>query len=82
MQRVNSMLTRIRGQLEACAEVKAGGTVRVTAEPLKLPFAAETDSLEQQVQRVADCATERIMHDLGCKQNFAAKENHRNADGK
>jgi phosphoserine phosphatase RsbU/P len=82
LERVDSMLTRIRGQLEACAELKTGGTVRVTAEPLKLPPAAEMDSLEQQVQQVADCVTETIMHDLGCKQNFAAKENHKNADGK
>ncbi len=80
MERVNIMLTRIRGQLESSTELKAAGALRVTAEPLELPPALEMDSLEQQVQRVADCVTEKIMHNLGCK-NFAANENHKNADG-
>ena len=79
MARVNIMMTRIRGQLESCTELKAAGALRVTAEPLELPPVAATDSLEQQVQRVADRVTESIMHNLGCK-NFAANDNHKNAD--
>jgi len=82
MRRVEIMLARIRGQLESYAELKAAGAVRVTAEPLALPSAIETQSSEQQVQQVADLVTERIMHDLGCKQNFPLKESPQNADGK
>ncbi|MGA8151212.1 MAG: hybrid sensor histidine kinase/response regulator [Terriglobales bacterium] len=81
MERVNIMLDRIRGQLDSFTELKTAGGVRVTAEPLRLSPAAETVSLEQQVQQVADCVTDRIMHDLGCKQNFRTEENHKTADG-
>ena len=81
MEHVHIMLNRIRGQLESSVESLPAEAAQVTAVPLKLPPAAESDSLEQQVQRVADCVTETILRDLGCKQDFPPKVNDKNADG-
>ena len=80
MQRVEIMMTRIRGQLESCTDLQAAGVVRVTAEPLELPPPAENSSLEEQVQRVADCATERIFRALKFSQEPSPKVNEKNAD--
>jgi signal transduction histidine kinase len=70
MEHVGVMLARIRGQIESSVESLPVGAVRATAAPLKKSPAAESDSLEQQVQRVAECVTETILHDMGCKQHF------------
>lgn len=72
MERVPIMMTRIQQQIGA--QLKASGTVQATAKPIVLESAAKEESLEQQVQRVADRVTEMITRDLGYKQSFTTKE--------
>src|SRR5208283_2993639 len=54
MERVNIMMNRIRAQVGGLAKLKASGTVRVTAETVPAPAAADSMTLEQQVWSVAD----------------------------
>jgi len=79
MERVSILMDRIRDQIGAIPRLKAGGTLRVTAEKIPDPPAADARTLEQQVWGVADYVTEVIQHGLGSKQNLTEKENHENA---
>ena len=79
MERVSILMDRIRDQIGTIPRLKAGGTLRVTAEKIPDPPAADARTLEQQVWGVADYVTEVIQHGLGSKQNFTEKENHENA---
>jgi hypothetical protein len=79
MERIGIMMDRIREQVGALPQLKASGILRVTAEPIPGPPAADPRTLEQQVWGVADYATEIIQQGLWSKQNFTEKENQ-NAD--
>jgi signal transduction histidine kinase len=80
MKRVGIMLARIRGQLGSFTTLTATGTAKVTAEPINLSPPAESETLEQRVQGVADCAVERIIHAMGGKQDLSAKAESESAD--
>jgi signal transduction histidine kinase len=82
MKRVSIMMDRIRDQIGALPQLKTSGTLRVTAEMIPGPPAADPRTLEQQVWGVADYVTEIIQRDLCSKQNFTEKENHKHAHGK
>jgi len=73
MDRVNIMMARIREQLEAYPELRASGTLRVTAEPVQFP-SREGQAVEKLVEGVADQVTEMAMLTLGCKQSFTGKD--------
>jgi signal transduction histidine kinase len=75
MQRVSIMMDRIREQVGALPQLKASGTLRVTAETIPGPSAADPRTLEQQVWGAADYVTEIIQQGLWSKQNFTEKEN-------
>jgi signal transduction histidine kinase len=79
MERVGTMMDRIRDQVGALPQLKASGTLRVAAEPIPGPPTADARTLEQQVWGVADYVTEAIQQGLWSKQNFTEKENQ-NAD--
>jgi signal transduction histidine kinase len=75
MERVGTMMDRIRDQVGALPQLKASGTLRVAAEPIPGPPTADARTLEQQVWGVADFVTEAIQQGLWSKQNFTEKEN-------
>jgi signal transduction histidine kinase len=58
MDRVSIQMTRIREQIENVAELKANCELHLSAEAVTLPGTGCTDSLEKQVQEVADRVTE------------------------
>ena len=74
MERVGTMMDRIRDQVGALPQLKASGTLRVAAEPIPGPPTADARTLEQQVWGVADFVTEAIQQGLWSKQNFTEKE--------
>ena len=59
------MMDRIRDQVGSLPKLKAGGTLRVTAEPVPGPPSADPRTVEQQVWGVADAVTEMIQLGLG-----------------
>jgi len=75
MEKVNIMMDRIRDQIGALPKLKASGTLRVTAEPIPGPPAADPRTLEQQVWGVADYVTDMIQQDLRSGPHFIEKEN-------
>ena len=79
MDRIGIMMDRIRDQVGALPQLKASGTLRVTAEPIPGPPASDPRTLEQQVWGVADYVTEIIQQGLWSKHDFVEKENHKNA---
>jgi signal transduction histidine kinase len=79
MDRVGILMDRIRDQIGSLPRLKAGGTLRVTAEKIPDPPAADPRTLEQQVWGIADHVSEVIQQGLGSKENFTEKENHENA---
>jgi signal transduction histidine kinase len=76
MERVNIMLTRVREQIGALPQLQTSATLRVTANPVLLAPTAEVQTVEQQVQAVADQVSEMVLLELGCKQNFSEEESH------
>ena len=80
MQQVGILMDRIRDQIGSLPRLKSGGTLRVTAEKIPTPSAADPSILEQQVWGIADYVTEVVQQGLGSKQNFTEKENHENAN--
>jgi len=79
MNRVGIMMDRIREQVGALPQLKVSGSLRVTAEAIPGPPAADPRTLEQQVWGVADYVAGVIQHGLWSKQNLTEKENHKNA---
>jgi hypothetical protein len=75
MKRVSIMMDRIHEQVGALPQLKASGTLRVTAETIPGALAADPRTLEQQVWGAADYVTEIIQQGLWRKQNFTEKEN-------
>jgi hypothetical protein len=79
MERVSIMMDRIRNQVGALPQLKAGGILRVTAEMIPGAPAADPRTLEQQVWGVADYVTEIIQQGLWSRHNLTEKENQKNA---
>ncbi len=79
MERVSIMMDRIRSQVGALPQLKTSGTLRVAAEPIPAPPAADPRTLEQQIWGVADYVTEIIQQDLCSGPNFNVKENQEHA---
>jgi hypothetical protein len=83
MKRVTIMMDRIRAQVGALPQLKTGGTLRVTAELISVPPAADARTLEQQIWVVADYVTEIIQQGLSTRDNqpktFTEKENYQHA---
>ncbi|MGA8067256.1 MAG: ATP-binding protein [Terriglobales bacterium] len=75
MERAGIMMDRIRGQIGGMAELKASGSLRVTAEAIPGVPLGDPRTLEQQVWGIADSVMEIIQRDLWNKQNFIEKEN-------
>jgi hypothetical protein len=75
MDRISIMMDRIHDQVGALPQLKASGTLRVSAETIPGPTAADPRTLEQQVWGAADYVTEIIQQGLWSKQNFTEKEN-------
>ena len=69
MERVGIMMERIRSQVGALPQLQASGTLRVAAEPIPAPPAADPRILQQQVWGVADYVTGIIQQDL-CNGHF------------
>ena len=65
MERVGTMMDRIREQMGAMPKLKASGTLRVTAEPIPGPFTGDSRTLEQQVWEIADRVGEMIQEGMG-----------------
>ncbi|MGD0467234.1 MAG: hybrid sensor histidine kinase/response regulator [Terriglobales bacterium] len=75
MKKVSIMMDRIRDQVGALPKFKVSGTLRVTAEMIPVPPAADPRTVEQQVWCVADSVAEIIQQGLWSKQHFIEKEN-------
>jgi sigma-B regulation protein RsbU (phosphoserine phosphatase) len=75
MERVGILMDRIRDQVGSLPPLKATGTLRVSAEVIPGPPAADSRTLEQQVWDVADFVTENIQQELWNKPNQNQKEN-------
>ncbi len=67
LTRAEIMMTRIRSQLGKLAELKASAEIAVSASAIPLPDTAAGQSLEQQVQEVADRVTEMARAQLSQK---------------
>ncbi len=61
MQRSGIMTTRIREQLERLGDLKSKCTLTITTVPVELPGENAAETLEQQVQGVADRVTQMIL---------------------
>ncbi len=79
MERVSIMMDRIRSQVGALPQLKTSGTLRVAAEPIPAPPAADPRTLEQQIWGVADYVTEIIQQGLWNGHKFNEKENQEHA---
>jgi hypothetical protein len=75
MKKVSIMMDRIRDQVGALPKLKASGTLRVAAEMIPSPPAADPRTLEQQVWGVADYVAEIIQQGLWSRQHLIEKEN-------
>jgi signal transduction histidine kinase len=73
LQRSGIMTTRIRGQLERIDQLKEKCTVSITTLPVEPPANERDESLERQVQGVADCVTQMILRTMERKHLFALK---------
>jgi len=80
MERVGILMDRIRDQIGSLPRLKAGGSLRVTAENIPGPPAGDARILEQQVWGIADYVTEVVQQGLGSKENFTEKENQHDAN--
>ncbi len=78
MNRVGIMMDRIRGQVGGLPKLKVSGTLRVTAEMVPGPPAADARTLEQQVWGIADYVTGIVQQGLGNPPNLTEKENQKN----
>jgi phosphoserine phosphatase RsbU/P len=80
LERAKVMMQRIRDQFGTLPQLKASGTLRVSAELVPTSGTGDPRTLEQQIWGVADKVTEIIQRDLGSKQNLMEKENHNHAN--
>ena len=73
LTRAEIMMTRIREQLGKLPDLKAAGELEVSASAVPLPDLAAGQTLEEQVQEVADHVTEMARLALGAEQNSNRK---------
>jgi signal transduction histidine kinase len=64
LQHSGIMTTRIRHQLDRVPDLKAKCTVAIAAIPVELPPAQADESIDQQVQSVADCVTQMMVRSM------------------
>jgi signal transduction histidine kinase len=72
IQQAGVMTARIREQLERVAELQSRGTVTISTLSIEL-LAEHGETLEQQVQTLADCVNQMILANMDHKQLPAAK---------
>jgi signal transduction histidine kinase len=70
LERAEIMMKRIREQVGANTELKAGGMLKVSATPVMLPSPEDGKTLENKVQAVADQITEMALTMLEPKSNL------------
>ena len=73
LQRSGIMTARIREQLERVSDLKTKCTLTITTVAVELPPPGPDESLEQQVQTVADRVTQTILVSRERKQLCAGK---------
>jgi signal transduction histidine kinase len=73
MERCGIMTTRIREQVERIPDLKNKCTVTISSIPVKLPSDGLGETLDQQVQAVADCVTQLIQRAIDRKPLGAGK---------
>jgi hypothetical protein len=73
VQHCGVMTARIREQLERVPDLRTKCTVTISAAAVELPANSAPETLEQQVQTVADCVTQMILRTLERKQLGATK---------
>jgi signal transduction histidine kinase len=76
LQRSGIMTTRIREQLDRFGDLKTKCTVTITTAPVELSAESSAETLEQQVQSVAECVTHMIVTSRERKQVSVAKGTH------
>ncbi len=72
MQHSGIMTTRIREQLERIGDLTSKGTLTITTTAVELPPPVPGESLQDQVQRVADSVNAMVMSTLGREQRSKA----------
>ena len=73
LQRSGIMTTRIREQLERITDLKTKCTLTISAVPVQLPSADSNESLDQQVQGMANCVAQMILTSMDRKHLSAVK---------
>ncbi|HTC49358.1 MAG TPA: hybrid sensor histidine kinase/response regulator [Candidatus Aquilonibacter sp.] len=68
LQQSGVMTARIREQLERVMDLQSKCTVTISAVPIELPAAQAGESLERQVQTLAECVSEMILKNMDRKQ--------------
>ncbi|MFZ3262743.1 MAG: hybrid sensor histidine kinase/response regulator [Terriglobales bacterium] len=68
MERVGIMLRRIREQMNALPQLRGAGTVQLAAETVGADLASPAQTLEQQVQSIANRVNEMILTGLAGQQ--------------
>jgi sigma-B regulation protein RsbU (phosphoserine phosphatase) len=76
---VSVLMDRIRAQVGTLPKLQTRGTLRVTSEPIAIPPASDTRTVEQQVWAIADCVNEIVQKGLENKTQFPEKENQKHA---
>ncbi len=77
LQRSGVMTARIREQLERVADLKEKCVLAITTIPIELPATAADASIDQQVQSVADSATQMILKGMERKHSSNGKAQKR-----
>jgi signal transduction histidine kinase len=80
MNSVSIMMDRIAEQIGGLPQLKATGTVRVSAEMIPSAPPSDPRTLEQQIWAVADYVAEIVQQGLHTKQSVTPKENDRHAN--
>jgi len=73
LQHSGVMTARIREQLERVPDLSAKCTVTISAAPVELPSENRGETLEQQIQTVANCVSEMVLRSMERKQFSVAK---------
>lgn len=76
LQRSGIMTTRIREQVERIPDFAAKCTLTITTVPVEVPSASGTQTVQQQVQSVADCVSRMIFASRERQQMSAGKSSH------
>jgi signal transduction histidine kinase len=74
LQRSGIMTTRIREQLERTEGLMEKCKLAIAALPIELPQELADESIDRQVQGVADCVTQMILRSMESKHQSAVKK--------